>query len=130
MTNEEVHSRIQNAIGVHNDLLIMVKKRKLRWYSHISRFDLLAKTILQETMKGARGKERQKKRWEYDIKEWTGMGFVGSLRAAEDRKRYCCNIIGGAPTSVRENTGYKLVRLISLLSETVRIIWLPSETVR
>ena len=31
MTNEEVRNRIQNAIGVHDDLLTMVKKRKLRW---------------------------------------------------------------------------------------------------
>ena len=28
---------------------------------------------------------RQKKRWEDNIKEWTGMGFGDSLRAAEDR---------------------------------------------
>ena len=32
MPNEEVRNRIQNAIGVHDDLLTMVKKRKLRWY--------------------------------------------------------------------------------------------------
>ena len=32
VTNEEVRNRIQNAIGVHDDLLTMVKKRKLRWY--------------------------------------------------------------------------------------------------
>ena len=35
VTNEEVRNRIQNAIGVHDDHLIMVKKRKLRWYGHI-----------------------------------------------------------------------------------------------
>ena len=35
--NEEVGNRIQNARGVHDDLLTMVKKRKLRWYGHISR---------------------------------------------------------------------------------------------
>ena len=29
---------------------------------------------------------RQKKRWEDNIKEWTGMGFGDSLRAAEDRE--------------------------------------------
>ena len=34
VTNEEVRNRIQNAIGVHDDLT-MVKKRKLRWYGHI-----------------------------------------------------------------------------------------------
>ena len=34
VTNEEVHNIIQNAVGVHDDLLTMVKKRKLRWYGH------------------------------------------------------------------------------------------------
>ena len=37
MTNEEVRNRIQNATGVLDDLLTMAKKRKLRWYGHISR---------------------------------------------------------------------------------------------
>ena len=64
----------------------MVKKRKLRWYGHISRSSGMAKTILQGTVKGARRRGRQKKRWEDNIKEWTGMGFGDSLRAAEDRE--------------------------------------------
>ena len=75
VTNEEVRNRIQNAIGVHDDLLAMVKKRNLRWYCHISRSSGMAKTILQGTVKGARRRGRQKKRWEDNIKEWTEMGF-------------------------------------------------------
>ena len=75
MTNEKVRNRIQNAIGVHDDFLNMVKKRKLRLYCHILRSSGLSKTILQGTVKGARRKERQKKIWEDNIKEWTGMGF-------------------------------------------------------
>ena len=86
MTNEEVRNRVQNAIGVHDDLLTMVKKRKLRWYGHISRSSGMAKTVLQGTVKGARKRGRQKKRWEDNIKEWAGMGFGDSLRAAEDRE--------------------------------------------
>ena len=86
LTNEEVRNRIQNAIGVHDDLLTMVKKWKLRWYGHISRSSCMAKTILQGTVKGARRRGRQKKRWENNIKEWRGMGFGDSLRAAEDRE--------------------------------------------
>ena len=86
MTNEEVRNRIQNAIGVHDDLLTMVKKRKLRWYDHISRSSGMAKTILQATGKGARRRGRQKKRWEDNIKEVRGMGFGDSLRAAQDRE--------------------------------------------
>ena len=30
--------------------------------------------------------KKEKKRWEDNIKEWTGMGFGDSLRAAEDRE--------------------------------------------
>ena len=84
VTNEEVRNRIQSAQS--DDLLTMVKKRKLRWYGHISRSSGMAKTILQGTVKGARRRGRQKKRWEDNIKEWTGMGFGDSLRAAEDRE--------------------------------------------
>ena len=86
VTKEEVCNRIQNAIGVHDDLLTMVKKQKLRWYGHISRSSGMAKTILQGTVKAARKRGRQKKRWEDNIKEWTGIGFGDSLRAAEDRE--------------------------------------------
>ena len=86
VTNEEVRNRIQNAIGVLDDLLTMVKKRKLRWYGHISRSSSMAKTILQGTVKGGRSRGRQKVRWEDNIKEWTRMGFGDSLRAAEERK--------------------------------------------
>ena len=53
------------------------------WYCHISRSSGIAKTVLQGTVKGARMR-RQKKRWEDNIKEWTGLEFGDSLRAAED----------------------------------------------
>ena len=75
LTNEEVRNTIQNATGVHDDLLTMVKKWKLRWYGHISRSSGMAKTILQGTVKETRRRGRQKKRWEDNIKEWTGMGL-------------------------------------------------------
>ena len=61
----------------------------------------MAKTILQETVKGARRRGRQKKRWEDNIKEWTGMGFGDSLMAAEDGKdgKVLLQCICGAPTT-------------------------------
>ena len=64
----------------------MVKKRKLRWYGHISRSSGMAKTSLQNTVEVARRRGRQNNRWEDNIKEWTGLGFGDSLRAAEDRE--------------------------------------------
>ena len=45
VTNEEVLAKIQQAIGQHEDLTI-VKRRKLQWYGHVSRSSGLAETIL------------------------------------------------------------------------------------
>ena len=88
VTNEEVRRKIQAAIGEYDELLTLVKKRKLRWFGHVSRSSGLAKTILQGTVKGKRKRGRQKKRWEDNIKEWTGMDFASSTRAAENKSRW------------------------------------------
>ena len=64
VTNEEVRAKIQQAIGPHEDLLTIVKRRKLQWYGHVSRSSGLAKTILQGRVKGGRRQGRQRKRWE------------------------------------------------------------------
>ena len=45
VTNEEVRAKIQQAIGPHEDLLTIVKRRKLHLYGHVSRSSGLAKTI-------------------------------------------------------------------------------------
>ena len=37
VTNEEVRAKIQQAIGPHEDLLTIVKRRKLQWSGHVSR---------------------------------------------------------------------------------------------
>ena len=54
VTNEEVSAKIQQAIGPHEDILTIVKRRKLQWYGYVSRSSGLAKTILQGTVKGGR----------------------------------------------------------------------------
>ena len=86
VTNEEVRAKIQQAIGPHEDLLTIVKRRKLQWYSHVSRSSGLAKTILQGTAKGGRRQGRQRKKWEGNIREWTGLEFAKSQRAVEYRE--------------------------------------------
>ena len=50
VTNEEVRAKIQQATGPHEDLLTIVKRRKLKWYGHVSRSSGLAKSILQGTV--------------------------------------------------------------------------------
>ena len=88
VTNKEVGAKIQQAIGPHEDLLMIVKRRKLQWYGHVSRSSGLAKTILQGTVKGGRRQGRQRKRWENNIREWTGLEFGKSQRAVENRKKW------------------------------------------
>ena len=80
VTNEEVRARIQQAIRPLEDLLTSVKRRKLQWYCYVSRSSGLAKTILQGTVKGGRRQGRQRKKWEDNIREWTGLEFAKSKR--------------------------------------------------
>ena len=88
VSNEKVCDKIQQAIGPHEDLLTIVKRRKLQWYGHVSRSSGLAKTILQSTVKGGRRQGRQKKRWKDNIREWTGLEFGKSQRAVENRGKW------------------------------------------
>ena len=88
VANEEVRAKIQQATGPHKDFLTMVRGRKLQWYGHVSRSSGLAKTILQGTVKGGRRQGRQRKRWEDNIREWTGLEFGKSQRAMENRGKW------------------------------------------
>ena len=54
VTNEEVRAKIKRAIGPHEDLTI-VKRRKLQWYGHVSRSSGLTKTFFKRHSK--RGKK-------------------------------------------------------------------------
>ena len=70
ITNKDVRRKIQAAIGDYDELLTMMKKRKLRLSGH-----------------GSRRRGRQKK-LEDNIKEWIGMEFASSVRAAKTRTRW------------------------------------------
>ena len=103
VTNEEVRAKIQQVTGPHEDLLTIVKRHKLQWYGHVSRSSGLAKTILQGTVKGGRRQSGKRKRWEDNIREWTGLEFGKSQRAVENREKMektGCKIICGAPTTL------------------------------
>ena len=78
VTKEKVHAKIQQAIRPHEDLITTVKRRKLQWYCHVSCSSGLVKTILQGTVEEGRRQGRQRKRWEDNIREWTGLEFAKS----------------------------------------------------
>ena len=88
VTNEEVRAKIQQAIGSHKDLLTIAKRRKLQWCGHVSRSSGLAKCILQGAVKGGRRQGRQRKRWEDNVRDWTGLEFAKSQRAVENRGKW------------------------------------------
>ena len=65
-----------------------MRRRNLQWYGHVSRSSGLAKTILQGSVKEGRRQGRQRKRWEDNIREWTGLEFAKSQRAVENREKW------------------------------------------
>ena len=69
--------KTQAAVGEYDELLTLVKKRKLRWFGHVSRSSSSAETILQGKVERKRG--RQEKRWENNSKEWTGIELPAQL---------------------------------------------------
>ena len=101
VTNEEVCAKIQQAIGSHEDLLTIMKRRKLKWYGHVSSSLVPARTSLQGRVNGGRRQGRQKKRWEDNIKEWTGLEFARSQRTVENRENWRktdCKVINNRKT--------------------------------
>ena len=86
VTNKKFHAKIQQAISPHEDLLTIIKRRKLQWYGHVSHSSSLARTILQGTVKGGRRQGRQRKRWGDNIREWTGLEFGKSQGAVENKE--------------------------------------------
>ena len=100
ITYEEVRDKIQQAIEPHENLLTIVKRCKLQRYGHISLSSDLVKTILQSTVTGGRRQGRQRKRWEDNIREWTGLEFAKSQGAEENRENGGnCEVICDAPTT-------------------------------
>ena len=101
VTNEEVRNRIQNATGVHDDLLTMVKERKLRWYGHISRSSGMAKTKLRGQWNEQEGEEDRRRHRKITSRNGRerGLEIPWGQRKTGKGERYCCNVICDAPTT-------------------------------
>ena len=103
VTNEEVRANIQQAIGLHEDLPTIVKRRKLQWYGHVSHLSGLAKKHF------ARHSERGKKtrHAEEEVgRQHQGMDRPGVRQVPEGNRKQGnmettgCKIICGAPTTL------------------------------
>ena len=99
ITNEDVFAKIQQAIGPHEDILTIVKRRKLQWYGHVSRSSGLAKTLHSE-----RGKKTRQTEEEVGLQH-QGMDRPGVRQVPEGSGKQRkmeetgCQIICGAPTT-------------------------------
>ena len=90
VTNEEVHAKIEQAIGPHEDLLTMEKIRKLQWYGHVSRSSGLTKTILQGAVKGEEDKAyrgRGGKTTSGNGQAWSSLSHRGSGEQKQKTKK-------------------------------------------
>ena len=89
VTNEEVRRKIQAAIGDYDEILTLIKNRKLRWFVYVSRSSGLAKTTLQGTVKGIRkeaGRRRGGKIISKNGQEWALSSQLGQLKTGQDGK--------------------------------------------
>ena len=82
VTNDEVCRRIEEQIGPFVDLLTAVKRRKLRWYGHMTRLNRLPKAVQQGTVQRGRSRGEQQKQWVDNIEEWVSLTFAKSQTIA------------------------------------------------
>ena len=87
VTNEEVCAKFQQAVGPHEDLTIVKRRNCSGMVMSPVHHDWPKPLFLQGTVKGGR-KGRQRKRWEDNIREWTGLEFGKSQRAVENREKW------------------------------------------
>ena len=86
VTNEHVRKTSIKHIGPYNDLLETVKRRRLKWYRHVTTSDGLTKVILRGIVKGRRRRGRLKKKWADNIVEWTGKSFTETQAMAHTQQ--------------------------------------------
>ena len=94
VTNEEVRAKIQQAIGPHEDLLPIIRRRKLQWYGHVSCSSGLAKTILQSTVKGEEDhadRGRGGKRTSGNGQAWSSASPRGQLKTGKNGENWLQN---------------------------------------
>ena len=88
VTNEEVHAKIQQAIGPHEDLLTIVKRRKPQWYCHFFPFIRSGQNHLARHSERGKKTRQTEEEVERQHREWTGLEFTKSQRAVENREKW------------------------------------------
>ena len=77
-------STLRASTGV-KPIIPMIKARKLKWYGHIKRSDLLVKVTLEGLVAGKRKRGRPSRRWRDDIRDWCDDNLEAINKIARDR---------------------------------------------
>ena len=70
------------------EILRMVKKRKLKFFGHMARHNSLQKTVMAGRVSGRRGRGRPRRRWEDDVKGMLDSSMQGAGTLAQDRRTF------------------------------------------
>ena len=84
--NEEARAKIQKTIGPSEDLTTVKRQTAVVW--SCLPFIRSGQNHLARHSERERRQGRQRKRWEDNIRDWTGLEFAKSQRAVENRDRW------------------------------------------
>ena len=96
VSNEEVRAKIQQAIGSQQDLLTLMKRRKLQWYGHVSRSSGLTKPSRKAQWKGEEDKAdkgRSGKTTSGNGQAWTSPSTRGQLRTGKNEGSWIWSLV-------------------------------------
>ena len=83
VTNDEIIKRFkENGRSLKKNIIT----RKLQYFGHMIRSDRMQKTLIEGKVNEKRQRERPRRTWLTDIKEWTGANIGKCVRWAADRE--------------------------------------------
>ena len=118
VTNEEVRAKIQQAIGPHKDLLMIVKRCKLQWYGHVSRSSGVAKTLAGHCERGKKTRQAEEEMGRrHQGRDRPGVRQVPEGSGEQGKmEKTGCKVICGAPTTLAVK-GLMMMVMMMILTE-------------
>ena len=82
-------------------LLSSIKKRKCKYFGHLTRENSIQRVILEGKIEGKRGKGRPRVKWMDNIKDWMNLNYCDCVRLANSREEWksmTVNLLGADDT--------------------------------
>ena len=87
---KRTNASILSELDVQKELLGKIMTLKLAYFGHIMRGSgsPLTLQIVESMVEGKRKRDRQKKQWFDNIREWTGLSYMRAKRSAQNRSAW------------------------------------------